>query len=179
MLYLALCSTAALLLIPASLLLGFISSNVMWGGLVVACLICRSVNNLFLNTCAKKVQFDAVKIGGCILYGEIEPVETVAKFKLVAEDMGGIYRKGDQIVLGSVMGEKVANLSEVKVEKVLKGELGSYLKIEMNGDAFAFAPKWIGPRSEHPATRQARVEWGWQVLFANILQQPPAISSPR
>jgi hypothetical protein len=83
-------------------------------------------------------------------------------FRFFPKDVGGIFRRGDSIVIGSAKGEKVVKANQFICEKVVDGTLfGNHLIVVIPDDIFAFVPIWIGSGSDQPESQAARIEWAF------------------
>ena len=128
------------------------------------------IGNYLIETTQRKIQFDNISIDSEVLYGDIEPVETVRKFKLIPDDLGGLYLDGDDVVLGSLMGEKRAPRHQFRYEKVITSGMGDHIQLTFNDERIALIPKWNGKIKERPTSSAAKVEWGCGFISQNILR---------
>jgi hypothetical protein len=143
-----------------------ISLEIAIFSLFFSCWLLVKFANLFVLFREQKVAFDNISIDCDILYGEIEDIETISKFRFFPKDVGGIFRRGDSIVVGSTKGEKVVKVNQFICEKVVDGTLfGNHLIVVTPDGTFAFIPIRIGSGSDQPESepesQAERIEWAF------------------
>jgi hypothetical protein len=142
-----------------------ISLEIAIVSLIISCWLLFKFADLFVLFRERKVAFDNISIDCDILYGEIEDVERISKFRFFPEDVGGIFRRGDLIVIGSAEGEKVVKANQFMCEKVVDGTLfGNHLIVVIPDDIFAFVPIRIGSGSDQPESQAERIEWAFEEI---------------
>jgi uncharacterized protein YwqG len=166
MLLLALLQMAGMILIPVAIVLAFFSWKIAIIIGVIGVLMFLKFGDLFIVKRHLWAKFSGnKKINSKIIYGEIENPETAGKFKFVAEDMGGLFREGEDIVLGSMNGEVRCKVSEFEYKVVNKSALVNYIIVKFDSNEFAFFPIWDGAVIDLPASPEIPL-WG-----ANIIKQ--------
>jgi len=138
--------------------------------------------HLYAKYIAKWIKFPASCEATNVLYGRIENFETATKFKLLFNgDIGGIYRDEDQIILGSIDGERRCSIENFSFE-IVNRALISFIKITMDKEEIAFSPQYIGsqPLRLSPADK---ANWGYQCIQkitrpADSTQDPYADTIP-
>jgi len=120
-------------------------------------------SHLTVKYSAKWIKFSKDHQACEVIYGEIEDIETVSKLKFVPDDMGGIYKDQDQIVIGSIKGEKRCHVEEFSYELINHNSLVNFIKLTINNEIIAFVPKWTGTVSERPSSAD-KAMWGYKRL---------------
>ena len=120
-------------------------------------------SHLTVKYSAKWIQFSKVIEATNVIYGEIEDIETAAKLKLAPEDMGGIYRDDDEIIIGSLQGERRCSVENFSYELINHSPMVNYIKVTINDEVIAFVPKWTGTLSEKPSSAD-KATWGYKRL---------------
>jgi len=136
--------------------------------------------DLTIKMSAKWIKFKEGCEATNVVYGEIEDIKTVTKLKFVPEDMGGIYLDKDEVVIGSLKGERRCAIEDLSYELVNHNALVNYIKITIDNEVIAFVPKWTGPVSEQPSSADKAV-WGYgclQKLVPNSEPEPEADLTP-
>jgi uncharacterized protein YwqG len=166
MLLLALMQLAGMILIPVAIIIVFFSWKVGITLGVIGVLMFWKFGDLNIEKRYLWSKFTGnIKINSKIIYGEIENPETAGKFKLVAEDMGGLFREEEDIVLGSLNDEIRCNVNDFDYKIVNKSALVNYIIVKFGSREYAFFPIWDGAISELPASPEIPL-WG-----ANIIRQ--------
>lgn len=164
MMLLALIQMIGMAMIPLAIVVVFFTWKVatLVGG--VGILLFWKFGDLNVTLGHKWCEFSGVKkIQSEVLYGEIEKPETAGKFRLVAEDVGGLYREGNEIVLGSLNGEVRCSAKDFDYEIINKSALVNYLIVRLGDQRYAFFPKWNGDVKEQPTSPQ-KVEWAEGII---------------
>ncbi|PCJ30197.1 MAG: hypothetical protein COA90_10030 [Gammaproteobacteria bacterium] len=105
-----------------------------------------------------------------VLYCEIESPETAGKFRFVAENIGGLFREGSDIVLGSLNGEERCPAEDIQYEIIYKAALVNYINVSFSSSTYSLFPKWDGELNEQPTSAQT-AEWGAEFISGLIAKQ--------
>jgi len=97
-----------------------------------------------------------------VLYGYLADPRTFKKFRFMPADAGGLFRQGEDMVLGSLKGEKRCPRSDFRVEQIISGGYAyNRLMLYFGPDAVAMEPLWLGPDASRPGDQAACVIWGY------------------
>lgn len=162
---LALMQMMGMLLIPIAVVVAFFSWKIAVVIGVLGALMFWKFGDLNIKMAQKWIQFSGESnIKSKVLYCDIEDTGTAGKFKFVPENMGGIFRENDEMVLGSLSGEARCNVKDFEYEIINKSALVNYIKVKFSEESFALCPKWDGEINKHPPTSAKKVEWGAGVI---------------
>ena len=136
----------------------------------------------------KWIQFPESFEATDVLYGSIEDFETATKLKFVPEDMGGIYKDKDEIVIGSIKGERRCHIKDLSYELInhstliaiiplLRMSYGfspniNFIKITIDDEVIAFFPTWTGPELECTSSID-KAQLGYECLQQLTTEIPP------
>lgn len=164
MMLIALLQFIGMVLVPIAIILMFFIWKVAIVIGVIGVLMAWKFSGLNIELVHKWSRFSGHKeIQSTVLYGEIERQETAEKFRLVAEDIGGLFQENDEIVLGSLNGEVRCKPSALKFEIINSGAFVSYINISLGDKHFSFFPKWDGTSSTQPNPPE-KSEWAVSVI---------------
>lgn len=164
MMLIALLQMVGMILIPVAIILAFFAWKIAIAICILGVLMFWKFGDLNVTLGHKWTQFSGTKnINSEILYCDIENPETAGKFRFVAEDIGGLYREGDEIVLGSLNGEARCHVNDFEYEIVNKSALVNYINVTLDGKDFSIFPKWDGVVKEQP-TSPEKSEWGISII---------------
>jgi hypothetical protein len=164
MMLIALLQMIGMILIPVAIVLAFFAWKVAVMIGVVGVLMFWKFGDLNVELGHKWTKFSGSKhIDSKILYGDIENPDTAGKFRFVAEDIGGLYREGNEIVLGSLNGESRCKVEEFEYEIINNSALVNYINVKLGENWFSLSPKWDGPVKEQPLSPE-KAEWGVKVI---------------
>ncbi|WP_343817642.1 hypothetical protein [Colwellia asteriadis] len=164
MMLLAVLQLFGMILVPIAIVLAFFMWKVAIVVGVIGVLFAWKFGDLNIELGHKWSIFSGEKeIESVVLYGDIERPETAEKFRFVAEDVGGLYQEGNEIILGSLNGEVRCKFNELQFEVVNKSALVNYINISLGDEVFSFFPKWDGSPSTQPNSPE-KSDWGASVI---------------
>lgn len=159
MMLIALLQMIGMILIPIALVLAFFNWKVAILVGVIGIIMFWKFGDLNITLGHKLITFSgSKKVDSPVIYCDIESPETAGKFRFVAENIGGLYREGDDLVLGSLNGEYRCKFDNFDYEIVNQSALVNYFIANINNKKFAIFPKWDGNPKDHP-TSPEKVEW--------------------
>ena len=130
---------------------------------LIGCGLSWLCGRLYSKYNSKWIQFPASCEATNVRYGSIENFETATKLKLISEDMGGIYRDEDQIILGSIDGERRCSVENFSFEVVHHNALINFIKITMDKEEIAFYPQYVGSHSLRLSSAE-KATWGYECI---------------
>jgi hypothetical protein len=164
MMLIALLQFVGIFLIPAAAIIAFFNWKIALPVALVGIIMLWKFGDLNITLSQKWIKFsDESKINSKILYCEMESPLTAEKLRLVADNIGGLFRDGNEIVLGTFKGELRCDVKEFQYDIIKKSALVNYIIIKMGEYRLAIFPKWDGELNEHP-TSADKVDWAAKVI---------------
>ncbi|PKF63006.1 hypothetical protein CW745_06155 [Psychromonas sp. psych-6C06] len=168
MMLVALGQMSGMLMLPLALIVAFWDWKIGLGIATVGVFLFWQFGDLNVACAYKWTQFSGSKvINSMVLYAEVESPETAEKFKFVSENLGGLYREKDELVLGTLQGEVRCNVNEFSFEAVNKSSLVNYINITLAERCFAMCPVWDGDIKDLPNS-QDKNEWAMNVISSLV-----------
>jgi len=153
-----------LLLIPTAIVVGFYNHQLATLLFIVGLLLFWKVGGFAAAVLRKGMVFSGSKnIESTILYGSISTPDKAEKLEFMPPNIGGLYREGDEIVLGTLFGEHRCSLDNFSYTVKKKNLLIGYITLTIAEQVFTFEPNWDGPVDQTPQTPE-KATWGSLVI---------------
>jgi len=149
-----------LFLMPLALVVGLYNHQLASVLFILGALMFWKVGDYAATVFQKGVVFSgSKKIESTILYGTISSPDKIEKLEFMPSNIGGLYREGDEIVLGTLFGEYRCYLEEFSYKIKKKNLIVAYIDISIANKVFSFMPNWNGPVGDTPLTPDTAT-WG-------------------
>jgi len=151
-------------LVPVAIVIGFYNHQIALIVFLFGLLIFWKFGDLSQSILQRDIEFSGSKaIDTPILFGELSSPDQAEKLHLLSENVGGLFREEDEIVLGSMFGEFRCPIEDFSYSITEKNFIIGYLNLKIGKHEISFSPTWSG-HVEKALTNSDKAVWGGLII---------------